>query len=129
MRLPALICLLFALNIQGQELLEQTNWPDGTLRSTRISEGDRIHILTYHENGRLNEVGAYRNGMCDGVWKRYSDTGALILYARFEDGQRHGTWEFRSEDRPLGRLHFRNGSLAAGEQFNESGELIAYREY
>jgi antitoxin component YwqK of YwqJK toxin-antitoxin module len=118
------------MDLMGQELLEQQHWPDGTLRSTRIAHGDRIHFINFHENGLISEVGAYLNGRHDGVWKRYNDTGALILYARFENGQRHGTWEFRSEDdRPVGRLHFRNGALAEGEQFNEYGELIAYRAY
>ncbi len=130
MRSILIILAFFSMDLMGQHVLEQQHWPDGTLRSTRIADGDRIHFITYHENGRISEMGAYHKGRYDGTWKRYTDSGALILYARFDKGQREGTWEFRTDaDQPLGRLRFQNGELAEGEQFNAFGELVAYREY
>lgn len=124
------IVLVLASAAHAQELLSQERWPDGTLRATRYSEGGRIHFITYHENGRVKEMGCFHNGRRDGAWKQYSDTGALLAAAKFRDGKSQGVWEFRtSDDKPLGRLTYIDGELAQGEQFNEQGELIAQRDY
>lgn len=124
------IVLVLASAAQAQELLDQERWADGTLRSTRYSDGGRIHFITYHENGRVKEMGAFHHGRRDGVWKQYSDTGALLTQAGFHNGQCQGVWEFRtSENKPMGRLTYVNGELAHGEQFNDQGELVAQRDY
>jgi antitoxin component YwqK of YwqJK toxin-antitoxin module len=114
----------------GQTLLGQEHWPDGTLKATRYSEGERIHFITFHENGQVKEVGGFLQGRRDGVWKQYSDTGVLLARAGFHKGERQGTWEFRhAEDTPMGRLTYASGRLQNGEQYGSTGELSAHRAY
>lgn len=116
--------------LSAQEMILQEHWPDGTLRTTRYSEGTRIHFITYHENGQVKEMGSFNNGRRDGVWKQYSDTGALLAKAGFRNGLRQGVWEFRNaDDQPIGRLTHTSGSLAQGEAYNVVGELTAHRSY
>jgi antitoxin component YwqK of YwqJK toxin-antitoxin module len=128
-----LILLLFlglGTGLSAQELLGQEFWPDGTLRATRYAEGGRIHFITYHENGRVKEVGCFHHGRRDGVWKQYTDTGALVTQAGFKDGERQGVWEFRTEaDEPLGQLTYHNGELRHGKQYDPAGLLAALRTY
>jgi antitoxin component YwqK of YwqJK toxin-antitoxin module len=133
---PLLIILLLvtagfaAPELAAQDLISQERWPDGSLRSTRYSEGPRIHFITYHENGQVKEMGCFNNGRRDGVWKQYSDTGALLAQAGFRNGQRQGVWEFRNaDDRTIGRLVYVEGSLTKGENYNDVGELTAHRDY
>ncbi|MBX2980805.1 MAG: hypothetical protein KF905_16080 [Flavobacteriales bacterium] len=122
--------LMLAAASQAQVLLGQEQWPDGTLKYTAYRAGDHVHFIAYHENGKVKELGSYRNGRLDGLWKQYSDTGALLTRATFRNGERQGVWEFRTEgNQPMGRLRFSNGVLTHGEQFNEVGELVAQREY
>jgi antitoxin component YwqK of YwqJK toxin-antitoxin module len=78
----------------------------------------------------VKEIGCFNNGRRDGVWKQYSDTGALLAQAGFRNGQRQGVWEFRNaDDQPVGRLTYTSGSLTRGEAFNDVGELTAHRAY
>lgn len=122
--------LLCATGVQSQELISQERWPNGSLRSTRYSEGPRIHFITYHENGQVKEMGCFNNGRRDGVWKQYSDTGALLAQAGFRNGQRQGVWEFRNaDDQLIGRLRYGSGQLVNGESYYGSTELIAQRDY
>jgi len=115
---------------QAPELLSQERWPDGTLRATRYQEADRVHFITYHENGRVKEIGCFRSGRRDGVWKQFSDTGALMAQAGFRNGQRQGVWMIHSaDDRSFGRLTFSEGDLARAEQFDGAGALVAHRNY
>jgi len=124
------LALLLACSVQAQVLLGQDHWPEGTLKSTAYTQGESIHFITYHENGRVKEMGSYRHGKLDGLWKQYTDTGALLTRATFRNGTRQGVWEFRNEaDQPLGTLRFSNGVLTHGEQYNEIGDLVAQRDY
>jgi len=125
-----LFVLLLSQASLAQEVIGQERWPDGTLRATRYSEGDRIHFITYHENGRVKEMGCFKNGRRDGVWKQYSDTGALLAQAGFRNGQRQGVWEFRNAaDQMTGRLVYAGGMLAKGEQYDDRGAMLAQRAY
>lgn len=115
---------------QSPALLGQERWPDGTLKATRYQEGDRVHFITYHENGRVKEMGCFRKGRRDGVWKQFSDTGALLAQAGFSNGQRQGVWEFRGHDNAvLGRLACADGVILRGEQYDGQGALVAMRSY
>lgn len=131
-QLACFISLLISSMLMAQqaELLGQERWPDGTLRATRYQEGDRIHFITYHENGHVKEMGCFLHGRRDGVWKQYSDTGVLLAQAGFRNGQRQGLWEFRDEaDQVKGRLAYASDVLLRGEQYDAEGLLLAQRTY
>jgi len=118
------------VSAQAPELLNQERFPDGTLRATRYREGNRVHFITYHENGRVKEMGCFRDGRRDGVWKQFSDTGALLTQAGFRSGQRQGVWEFRDDgDTVVGRLVYADGLIQRGEQYDDAGALVAMRAY
>lgn len=124
------LILLLAQAAQAQEILAQERWPDGTLKATRYAEGGRIHFITYHENGRVRQVGCFLNGRRDGLWREYSDTGVLLTKAGFRNGERQGVWEFRSHgDAVVGRLTYTEGRISTGEQYDEAGALVAVRTY
>jgi antitoxin component YwqK of YwqJK toxin-antitoxin module len=125
-----LLFLALGLNLSAQELLGQEFWPDGSLRATRYAEGGRVHFITYHENGKVKEVGCFRNGRRDGTWKQFTDQGTLMAQAGFKNGERQGVWEFRSEaDLPMGELTYCNGVLLSGERFDADGLVAANRTY
>ena len=92
--------------------------------------GGRIHFITYHENGQVKEVGCFRNGRRDGIWKQYSDTGALLTRAGFRNGERQGVWEFRdAQDLPMGQLSYSSGRLTHGTRYDAVGALASHRTY
>lgn len=129
-KLLSVFLLLASTWCSAQELLDQHHWPDGTLKATRYSDGVRIHFITYHENGQVKELGCYRQGKRDGVWKQYSDTGVLLAQAGFSNGHRQGVWVFRNvEDQTIGKLMYTSGQLSTGELYDEGGALVAQRSY
>lgn len=127
-----LLVILAAQSAIGQapQLLGQERWPDGTLRATRYQEGDRVHFITYHENGMVKELGCFCQGRRDGIWKQFSETGVLQAKASFRNGQRQGVWEFRSQgDAVVGRLVYQDGLIIRGEHYDSDGALVAMRTY
>jgi antitoxin component YwqK of YwqJK toxin-antitoxin module len=126
----AILFLALGTSLSAQELLGQEFWPDGSLRATRYAEGRRVHFITYHENGKVKEVGCFRNGRRDGTWKQFTDQGTLLAHAGFKNGERQGVWEFRSEaDKPMGELTYHDGVLQYGKQFDAEGLLATHRAY
>lgn len=131
MRLLLTLTTAFLLNVaHGQTTLAQEHWQDGTLRSTRYSDGMRIHFINFHENGQVKEVGCFRNGRRDGTWKQYNDSGVLLARAGFRNGERQGVWEFRNDaDSPMGQLTYAAGRLMRGEAYADDGALAVQRTY
>lgn len=115
---------------QGQKVIAQDFHANGKLKSTRFTDGASERFITYYENGRVREMGAFRDGRRDGVWKQFHESGAVLARAEFINGVRQGTWEFRDPANCLKvRLRYVEGSLTRGEQFGDGGELVAQRTY
>ena len=127
-----LFILLLGLTARAfsQDLEEQVFYPSGRLEHTRYSIGDKIFFIAYHENGRVKEIGAFRQGRPEGEWKQFTESGRLTVRANFRDGRLQGTSEFHDPfDRWSGRLEHEQGVLRRGEQRDGQGYLVAQRDY
>lgn len=121
---------LFFAVANGQGIIAQEFHPNGKVKSTRFHDGERERFMTYYETGRIKETGAFKEGRRDGIWKQFDENGAELARAEFVNGQRQGTWEFRDPANRLKvRLQYIGGALARGEQYGDSGELVAQRTY
>lgn len=59
-------------------------------RPTYTLEG---HYLTYFfKNGKVKAEGKSVDGVMQGEWKFYRETGRLWQVGHFKDNQKHGTW-------------------------------------
>jgi antitoxin component YwqK of YwqJK toxin-antitoxin module len=49
--------------------------------------------LTYFfKNGKIKAEGISMNGIMEGEWKFYRETGQLWQVGNFKEGQKHGSW-------------------------------------
>ena len=49
--------------------------------------------LTYFfKNGKIKAEGISINGIMEGEWKFYRETGQLWQVGNFKEGQKHGSW-------------------------------------
>lgn len=70
---------------------------------------------SWHPNGQLREVGAYRYGDREGVWTRWYSSGGKQTQAEFQRGLQHGyllTWD--EFGRPERRVLYQLGEPAGG---------------
>lgn len=125
----ALLFLLFA-GTQAQEQLIQERHPNGKLASTQYLDGDQVRFITYYESGRVKEMGGFRDGLRDGVWKQFDENGVVLCEALFASGLRNGRWTIRNaQDQTVGLLSYADGDLSRAEQRSAAGDLIAARTY
>jgi len=45
------------------------------------------------KNGNPLQIGKFKAGKQDGVWKRYDENGVLYDEGSYKDGQRTGEWK------------------------------------
>lgn len=50
---------------------------------------------TWHPNGKLHLVGAYKADERHGPWKQYDDEGQVVAEGKYSAGQRVGSWRIR----------------------------------
>jgi antitoxin component YwqK of YwqJK toxin-antitoxin module len=123
-----LICtLLLAFgSVSGQSLLKQEFHDNGRLSKTVFAEKGNIHFIFYHANGKVAEIGSYRNGVRSGVWKTFDHSGSLVSQGHFHDDLRVGPWSFRSEfGQGYGQIIYKDGKLVDGKHWSNAGELIS----
>lgn len=76
---------------------------------------------TYFSNtGKVQNTGAYKNGLKSGIWKEYFSAGNLFMTGTYMNGTRNGVWQ---EFYPSGVLKS-EGSYLAGRK---SGSFLEYR--
>ena len=68
---------------------------------------------TYYENGRLKEVGTYKDGKEDGLWKFYGRwNGRLKQEGIIKDGEEEGLHKFYNDNGQLGtEVSYKDGEL------------------
>ena len=58
-------------------------------------------VVSYYENGRLEEKANYKDGKEDGLWEYYFENGQLQGKGNYKDGKEDGLCEY----------YFENGQL------------------
>ena len=69
--------------------------------------------LTYFfKNGKIKAEGISINGIMEGEWKFYRETGQLWQVGNFNEGQKHGSWvRYDKKDKLAYQETFINGKL------------------
>ena len=80
---------------------------------------------TYHENGQLKKVEAFKDGVRQGIHEEYYKSGRISLRKTYKGNFTHGLYESYYEN---GQVHFKGTWINAGwdglyERFNEDGTL------
>lgn len=79
-------------------------------QKTYEQKGD---ILTYFfKDGKVKAKGHSVNGVMQGEWKFYRETGQLWQVGNFKEGQKHGSWvRYDKKDKLEYQETFVNGNL------------------
>ncbi|MCB0794639.1 MAG: hypothetical protein KDB88_07865, partial [Flavobacteriales bacterium] len=121
---------LLGADVLGQTSVERTYFENGMLRSTQYVAAGALHFIHYYENGKVREMGSYRNGSPDGPWRQFDASGALTARVRFQKGRPVGESDLYLADRNLsGKLYYQEGALRKAEMRNALGELVATKDY
>ncbi len=101
--------------------------------SYSIDEEGRVSgkVLSFYDDGDLQETGTYLLGAKHGRWLKYSDTGILLNEGNYNQGQKDGSWKVWDENGTLRlEFHYENGQrVGTWKMYNENGEEIKTEVY
>ena len=66
-----------------------------------MKHSEKTKQVKYHDNGKLSEVGFYKDGKKTGVLKYFYKSGQVERVGSYEDGQKVGEWHYYKEDGEL----------------------------
>ncbi len=105
-------------NQQGN-LLSITKWENGVLVNNPPELATIETVTTRHPNGKPKEVGNYKDGVPEGVFKQYDTSGVIIGSEQYKDGILIAE----------GVLDLKNLQQGHWKEYHETGELRAEGDY
>ncbi len=104
--------------------------------STRIEmnlvEGVKEGFVNlYFDNGNLNEIRSYKNGMMDGKWETYNIANVKIAEANYKNNKKHGQWLIWDDNGTLRceMYYDKDKKIGNWSRWDENGKLIETKEY
>jgi antitoxin component YwqK of YwqJK toxin-antitoxin module len=116
------IALLLALAVSASTIAQST----APSTSYTKMNGNKTKFTSYHENGKIKEIGYFLNENKDGVWEHYNESGVKTSEANFTNGVKDGNWSIWNESGVLTYLMvYEDGKRILTTQWDEAGKLIA----
>ena len=56
------------------------------------AQGNLVKATYFHDNGKVQQEGTFKDGKLDGKWTSYNEDGSVKQVAYFKDGIKTGTW-------------------------------------
>ena len=85
----------------------------------------------YYKDGKLRDVGNYRDNLKTGEWKYYHPNGELLYIGEFVNGKETGPWKFYHDNGKLESEGAYNGGLKSGlwTSYHSNGNLKSVGEF
>ena len=106
-----IICILMIGSLSAQEL-----------KPIYEKTGDVIKYTSFHDNGKVNEIGYYKDKKLTGVWKKYNDQGKKITLANYKEGKKVGKWFFWTKD-GLKEINYNNNVIENVQSWKPDNQL------
>lgn len=94
----------------------------------KVLHGDWV---SYHDNGELDEQGAYDQGLEIGLWRWWYDNGAKKAVGNFVQGKREGPWSWWYDNgNSMMNGHYATGvGTGAWTLYHENGRIWGEGQY
>ncbi|WP_298136639.1 membrane-binding protein [Flavobacterium sp.] len=81
-------------------------------------EGQLVKATYFHENGKVQQVGYFKDGKLDGKWTSYDVDGSVKTIAEYKEGQKVGKWLYFSDSVCTSEVDFSNNQILAVRTIN-----------
>lgn len=139
--------MIAAVVVNGQNVVNKSAIFDGELVSISevksglyaFSSGYEVDakgnvsgkVLSFYDNGNLQEVGSLIAGKKNGTWFSYDSQGNKINQAEYQNGQKDGEWKVWDANGTL-RMEFNYADgkrVGNWKMYDENGQLVKETDY
>jgi len=88
-------------------------------------------ITIRYADKKIEEIRKYKDGLYDGVWIHYDNTGVKIMEGTFKDGKKDGCWRIWDIDGTLRyEIYYSMGiRIGTWKSWNANGVLMREKRY
>ena len=100
------------------------NAQEQSKKDTYVKNGDAIEATKYHDNGVISQTGLLnKEGKPNGDWVSYNRDGVKIAEAKYNNGEKVGTWFFWKDD-TLTEVEYANSRVATVHTWNNKDTRV-----
>ena len=82
------------------------------------AQGELVKATYYYDNGKVQQVGFFKEGKLDGKWISYDSTGKLKAVAEFSEGKKTGNWSYIANDICTSDVNFSENKIVKVKNYN-----------
>lgn len=80
--------------------------------------GQLVKATYYHDNGKIKQVGFFKDGKLEGQWVSFDANGSKIAMAEYSNGIKTGKWVFINENM-LSEVDYANNKIASVKNWKQ----------
>ncbi len=88
------------------------------------ADNNTIKGTFYHENGKVQQQGFYKDGKLHGEWISYNAEGEKIAKGTYDKGIKVGTWFFYDGSN-LSEISYNDNKIASVKTWKENSNVVA----
>lgn len=112
-KLITILSLLFATTIFSQEVKPKYEKVDDLIKAT-----------FYYDNGKVNQIGYFKEGKPHGEWISYDANGKKLSQGKYQVGVKTGKWFFWDGEE-LSEVSYSNNEIAGVKIWNSESTVVA----
>ncbi|AOZ98875.1 MULTISPECIES: toxin-antitoxin system YwqK family antitoxin [Flavobacterium] len=86
--------------------------------------GNKVKATYFHENGKVQQTGFFKNGKLEGKWTSYDQDGNKLAIAEYNNGEKVGKWFFW-KDSTLSEVDYSNNQIASVKNWKKEAIVNA----
>lgn len=76
-------------------------------------EGQLVKATYYYDNGKVQQVGYFKDGKLEGKWTAYNENGTINSIAEYTNGVKSGKWTFNADGVTTSEVAYSNNQVVA----------------
>lgn len=89
-----------------------------TAKPVLEQEGKLVKATYYHENGKMQQQGYFKDGKLEGQWIAFDENGNKTSIGEYVDGQKTGKWFFWN-NKSLNEVDYSDSRVAAVKSWKQ----------
>ncbi|MCK0130424.1 hypothetical protein MWU59_02820 [Flavobacteriaceae bacterium F08102] len=87
-------------------------------------KGDLVKVTYYHDNGKIEQEGYFKDNKLQGTWNYYNQEGEKIAMGNYDSGRKVGKWFFWSNG-TLKEVTFTDQKIASIDEWKEKTVVVS----
>lgn len=123
MKKIAIILMVFCVAlVSAQNSNEEVSLKEGN-KQYKV-KGDLVEVTIYHDNGKIEQHGFFKDKKLHGTWKSFDNKGNKLSIANYDSGKKIGKWLFWNND-TLKEVDYVNQQIASVNEWTEKTLVVS----